>query len=188
MVGPCRVLAPAAYGCPVLLVLALVALVVIVVIALLAVGVVVGRLGPEPERQVFESDEALQFVVAALPDEATAELTFDDVQRIMRLHLDQLHARGVARSGGDLDDGDGPLVIDPDEVVEAICTRGALADFRPSPGHVRDVVNAQLAYFEAIGAIDEVPTPELAQLQLDELTPGGVQQFDGGGEDPTGPR
>ncbi len=160
--------------------LAVVGLLVIVVIALLAIGTVVGRLGPEPERQVFDGDEALKFVVAALPDEATATLSWEDVQRVMRLHIDQLHARGVARSGGDLADGDGPLVIDPEDVIEAICRRAAYSDFFPEPDHVRDIITAQLAYFEAIGAIDEVPLPELELLRLEERGP--IGELGAGGE------
>ncbi|MFN0028105.1 MAG: hypothetical protein ACKV2O_13140 [Acidimicrobiales bacterium] len=131
----------------------------VLVIAVIAVGTAVGRLGPEPARHVFEHDEALAFVVDALPDEITAVLSFEDVARILRLHLDFLHRRGVARSGGDLPDGEDPVVLDTDDGVRDVLRRGALVDFHPDPDHVSEVLAAQLAYFEAIGVLAEVAEP-----------------------------
>jgi hypothetical protein len=130
--------------------------VIIVVVGLLAVGQVTQRLGPEPERQVFAGDEALSFVAEALPSEVTAVLSYEEVQRIMRLHLDYLHHRGVSRSGGDLASDDDPVVISPEDAVDGIVERGASSAFHPERDHVHEVVLAHLAYFEAIGAMDEV--------------------------------
>lgn len=129
--------------------------VAVIMIAVIAVGTAVGRLAPEPARRVFEHDEALAFVVDALPDEITAVLSFQDVARILRLHLDFLHRRGVARSGGDLPDGDDPVVLDVQDGVRDVLRRAALVDFHPDPVHVAEVLSAQLAYFEAIGVLAE---------------------------------
>jgi hypothetical protein len=135
----------------------------VVAIGLLTVGRVVRRLGPEPARQVFEGDEALSFVAAALPDDVTAQLSYDDVGRILRLHLDFLHRQGVARSGGDLPEGEGPLVVEFDDAVDYVLRRGEVVGFRPERRYVAEVVTAQLAYFEAIGAVSEVEGPDLGQ-------------------------
>ncbi len=134
----------------------------VVAIALVSVGVVVRRLGPEPARRVFDADEALAFVAAVLPDEVTAQLSYDDVERILRLHLDFLHRQGVARSGGDLPEGEGPLVVDFGDAVEDVLARAALVRFHPEREQVAAVISAQLAYFEAIGAMDEVQGPDLS--------------------------
>ncbi|MEZ5235279.1 MAG: hypothetical protein AB7W59_30060 [Acidimicrobiia bacterium] len=144
----------------------------VVAIALVAVGAAVGRLGPEPARQVFEHDEELDFVVAALPDHVTAELSFDDVQRILRLHLDFLHRKGVARSGGDLPEGEGPIVLDVADAVGYVLQRGKLRKFTPEPEHVEAVIAAQLAYFEAIGAMAEVEGPDLTSGPTGSPLPG----------------
>jgi hypothetical protein len=149
----------------VVVVFAVVGAVLVLVIALVAVGGVVGRLREEPPRNVFEHDEALEFVAEALPDEMTAELSYEEVQRIMRLHLDYLHEQGVARSGGDLPTAGGPQVVDSEDAVGSILRRAALVAFFPKPEAVRRVVDAQLAYFEAIGAVAPVTGPELAELQ-----------------------
>lgn len=137
-------------------VIAVVGALLIVVIALVAVGGVVDRLRREPPRQIFEGDEALEFVAQALPDDVTAQLSYDDVTRILRLNLDYLHERGIARSAGDLDPAAELTVIEPDDAVRYVVARAALVDFHPEPDHVRQVITAQLAYFEAIGAVAEI--------------------------------
>ena len=149
----------------VMIAFAVVGAVLVLVVALVAVGGAVGRLRTEPARNIFENDEALEFVAQALPDELTAELSYEELQRIMRLHLDYLHAQGVARSGGDLPVAGGPQLVESDDAVRSIQDRAALVDFYPKPEAVRRVIDAQLAYFEAIGAISPVTEPELAELQ-----------------------
>jgi hypothetical protein len=153
----------------VLLVVALVVgVVLVVVIALLAVGGVVGRLRVEPPRQVFEQDEALEFVAQALPDDLTAEMAYEDVQRIMRLHIDYLHEQGIARSGGDLQQAPGVTVVNPDDVVRYVQWRAGLASHYPSRRQVEEVIAGHLAYFEAIGAVAEVDGPDLEQLEVEQ--------------------
>ena len=152
-----------------LLVVALVAgVVLVVVIALLTVGGVVGRLRVEPPRQVFEQDEALEFVAQALPDDLTAEMAYEDVQRIMRLHIDYLHEQGIARSGGDLQQAPGVTVVNPDDVVRYVQWRAGLASHYPSRRQVEEVIASHLAYFEAIGAVAEVDGPDLEQLEAEQ--------------------
>ena len=115
-----------------ILVLVVIGVVVVLAIAVLAVGTVVARLGPEPARQVFEHDEALAFVVEALPAELTAQLSFEDVGRILRLHLDFLHRQGVARSGGDLPAGEEAVVVEASEGVAYVLRRAALVARPPN--------------------------------------------------------
>ncbi len=147
---------------PMVVLLVVVGIVAVVGIALASVGIVVKRLGPEPARQVFEGDEALTFVAAAMPDEVTAQLSYEDVRRILRLHLDFLHRQGVARSGGDLPEGDGPLVVEFGDGVDEVLARAAAARFHPQRDQVAAVISAQMAYFEAIGALAEVEGPDLS--------------------------
>lgn len=147
------------------LVLVIVGVVVVTVIGLVAVGTVVGRLGVEPARNVFEGEEALEFAAQALPAEVTAELSYEDVARLQRLHLDFLHRQGVARSGGDLDDSPGVHLVDPDDAVAYVLRRAALAEFHPREAVVREVIAAHLAYFEAIGVVDPVTGPDLAEVE-----------------------
>lgn len=148
-------------------VLVALATLVVVVIALVAVGTVVGRLGTEPARNVYEGDEALEFVAQSLTDTRTAALSYDDVARVMRLHLDFLHDQGVARSGGDLDRRVGVHVVDPNDAADYVVSRAALVDFHPGPDVVADILAAHLAYFEAIGVVDPVTGPDLDAVEAE---------------------
>jgi hypothetical protein len=53
-------------------------------------------------------------------------------------------------------------VLDPDDGADYVLRRGAVVNFRPRRDHVLDVIAAQLAYFEAIGAMSEVEGPDLS--------------------------
>lgn len=163
-----------------LVVVAILGLVLVVVIALVAVGGVVARLRTEPPRQVFEGEEALEFVAQALPDSVTAELSYDEVRRILRFHLDFLHSKGIARSGGDLALGPGIRVVDPGEAVAYVLRHAALVDLYPRRAQVEEVITAQLAYFEAIGAVAQVEGPDLDDLEEEQ------RQRAGEGAAPTG--
>ena len=145
-------------------------LVLVVVVALVAVQRVLLRLAVEPERNVFENDEAVEFVAQALPSAITAELSYEDLQRILRLHLDYLHREGVARSGGDLERGEGVKILQIQDGVAYVVERGALVEFCPAPDHVRQIIEAQLAYFEAIGAVSAVEEPD-TKLEAEGLNP-----------------
>lgn len=139
--------------------LVVIAALVVVAVALAAVGTITSRLAAEPPRRMFDNDEVVAFIAEALPSELTAVMSFDDVQRIQRLHLDYLHAFGLARSGGDLQDADLARLLEEDEATAWVVARAWDVRIRLDPVQVRAVIEAQLAYFEAIGAIDEL-TPE----------------------------
>ena len=120
-------------------------------IAAAAIGTVTAGLARSHERVVFDAEQSLEFVAEALPSELTAELSYDDVRRILRLLHDHLHARGVATTAGE--DGDEVAVVSPEEAVAEIVARAADVGIAIEPDHARAVVDAQMAYFEAIGAL-----------------------------------
>ena len=138
----------------------------VVVIALVAVGGVVGRLRAEPPRNIFEHDEALEFVAQALPDQLTAELSYEEV-RADPAPPPRLASRTGCR----------PLRWRPPGRQPAAgrrrrrrrrarsCDRPRWSTSSPSEAAVRRrVVDAQLAYFEAIGAISPGHRPRAGHL------------------------
>ncbi len=135
-----------------MLVLVLGALIVFV-IAAVAVGRVTANLARTPERAVYDPEQSLEFVAEALPVDVTAELSYDEVQTMLRLLHDHLHSKGVATTAGDARLSTEMAVIDPDDAADYIVYRARLADLIVTPAQARAVVDAQLAYFEAIGAI-----------------------------------
>ena len=124
---------------------------VIVVIALVAVGREAFTLGHQAQQAHFDLDEALDFVADRLPDEVTARLSYDDVRSILRWHLEYLRDRGVP-SRRDLTSG-GPVVVEDDEGVAVVLMRADADGLDVTDREVAIVLEAELVYFGAIGAI-----------------------------------
>jgi hypothetical protein len=143
----------------VLIVLVVLTAVIVVVIALVTIGRLTYRLEEEPPTSVYDLEEAVEFVADRLPDEMTAQLTYDDVRSLLLWHLDYLEDRGVAREYGD-NVTSGPLVAAEDEGLAYVLGRAADADMALDDVWVVRVLDASNAYLEAIGAIGgEVPEP-----------------------------
>jgi hypothetical protein len=163
--------------------------VAVIVIALLAVGRVTFTLAEQPRASSYDLEEAVLFVADQLPDDATAQLSYDDVRTVLGLHLDYLEAKGVAHEGPaepaapvepepDLAEETtaepaaplefpewpeaaraGPLVADDDEALPYILGRLAETSADIEDVHVVQVLEAERSYLEAIGAIGPAVPP-----------------------------
>src|SRR5260221_3209831 len=58
-----------------------------------------GRLAKEPPPPLFRMDEALEWIVAKLPDVVAATLTEADVRRILAFQIEFFQRKGVAANG-----------------------------------------------------------------------------------------
>ena len=110
------------------------------------------RLAALPPRPTFDPDAALDWVVQHIADDAAATLTVDDVRVILDLQLEYFKVRGVSQNGSTAHPV-GPVVIGGSETVSYILEKAAArgADFTPEQVHA--VVETQLAYLRAIGAV-----------------------------------
>ena len=135
------------------------ALVVSVLVIALVMAVAAGAIGREarrldalPPRAVFDLEEAVLWVAEHLPDEVTAQLSYEDVRRLLELGIDHLRALGLAgRTTGEPVEGE--VVVDEAEAVAAVLDRAMDAGMEVRPSDVREVVAAQLAYLQAISAV-----------------------------------
>jgi hypothetical protein len=125
--------------------------VAVVVIALVAVGREAFTLGAQPKQAHFDLEEAVNFVADRLPDEVTAVLSFDDVQSILRWHLEYLRDRGVPARRDQT--AGGPVVVEDDEGIAWVLGRADDAGLEVTDEQVATVLEIELQYFEAIGAI-----------------------------------
>jgi hypothetical protein len=134
----------------------------VIAIGLVAVGGVTGRLAQQERRSVFQMEQAVHFVADGLPESTTAELSYDDVRRILGWHLDYLEEKGVAGETDDVLDHlpSGPIVTADDEGVAYVLGKSTEAGLDVDDSHVVEVIEGELAYLRAIGAIGaEVPSP-----------------------------
>ena len=133
-----------------------VAAVVVFVIAAVAIGREAHRLDSVAPRSVYILQEATDFVCDRLPEESQARLTPGEVEQLLMFHMQWLHAQG----------------LQPDRVVDTrqsidervVVTEDALTAYLLGEADRNDVdllddvdavnvVEAHLAYFEAIGAV-----------------------------------
>ena len=145
------------------LVFVVVGLAVVFVIAAAVVGREAGRLDAEPPRPVFDIDEATEWVADHVPFEVSAQLSHEDVQQILRWHLEYFRSRGVSSNGQSVEDHSGPIVVGGGETVDFVLGRATALGLEYTAEQIHAVLDAQMAYLQAIGAIgpaagpDEVP-------------------------------
>ena len=135
----------------VVIVLLALAAIAVLVIALVAVGREAFTMSAQPKQALFDLEEAVEFVADRLPDEVTAVISYDDVRSILRWHLEYLRDRGVP-ARRDQTEG-GPVVVEDDEGVAWVLGKADEAGLGVTDTEVAIVLDVELAYFEAIGAI-----------------------------------
>jgi hypothetical protein len=117
-----------------------------------------GRLAAEPPPPVFDMDEAFDWVVAHLPDIVAATLTTEDVRRILDFQLEFFQRKGVAGNGSSAHPP-GDVIVGGAETVDYIVSRSAATGEEYLPEQVHAVIETQLAYLRAIGAVGDAARP-----------------------------
>jgi hypothetical protein len=136
---------------------------VAIVVGFLVVGMVIGiaaffvtreatRIANEPPPALYHLDDALAWVVDHLPDEVAATLTIEDVRRILEFQVDFFKRKGVSSNGSTAYPA-GPVVIGGSETVEYVLERCAATGESYLPEQVYGVIDTQLTYLRAIGAV-----------------------------------
>ena len=113
-----------------------------------------GRLAAEPPPPVFDMDEAFEWVVAHVPDVVAATLTPGDVRRILDFQLEFFQRKGVAGNGSSAHPP-GDVIVGGAETVDYIVDRSAATGEEYLPEQVHAVIETQLAYLRAIGAVGD---------------------------------
>ena len=134
------------------------------VIAAVVVGREAHRLDAVAPRSVYIVDEAVEFVAEYLPAETQARLTPDELEQLLTAHMRWLHSKGLQPTN----------VVDrrQDITTPVVLTEDTLAGYLLAEAErsgivilddvdVVNVVDAHLAYFEAIGAVGPTADDEL---------------------------
>jgi hypothetical protein len=133
------------------------------------------RIAREPPPALFDLDDAHAWVVQHLPDDVAATLTPDDVYRILDFQVEYFKRKGVS-SNGSTAYPPGTVVIGGSEIVDYIVERCAATGEAYLPEQVYGVIETQLSYLRAIGAIgppaDLLPDP-VEDPETEGETPAG---------------
>jgi hypothetical protein len=130
---------------------------------MLAVGLVIGiaailvireagRIANEPPPALFDPDDAFDFVVEELPDDVAATLTPDDVRRILDFEVEFLQQQ-EAKGSGSTRLATGSAIFGGPETTAYILKRASATGEAYLPEQVEAVVETQLRYLRAIGAV-----------------------------------
>ena len=141
---------------PTTLVFALLAAVLVFAIAAGTVGREAHRLDAVAPRAVYKLDEAVDFVADRLPEASQARLTPAEVDELLRAHLRWMHEQGLQpdKAVDARQTIDETLVLSEDALVAYLLAEAerVKVDLLDDVDAV-NVVDAHLAYFEAIGAV-----------------------------------
>ncbi len=146
------------------IVLLIIAGVLIVGIGFAFTGWAVGKTESMPDQIVVDAHEAIEFCAQALPAHVTAVLSYDDLRRLLRMHLEWIQAYDFAPEGS----ADGPIVFEQFDAVAYVLERADINRLKVDPEHVAAVVQAHSDYLHVMGAI-HIEDPVKVQQDLAEL-------------------
>ena len=111
-----------------------------------------GRMAAEPPPPVFDPEEAYDWVIEHVPDAVAATLTPDDVRRILDFQLEFFRRKGVTGNGSS-SNPPGDVIVGGAETVDYILDRARATGEPYLPEQVHAVMETQLEYLRAIGAV-----------------------------------
>jgi hypothetical protein len=111
-----------------------------------------GRMAHEPPPPVFDPEEAYDWVIAHVPDVVAATLTPDDVRRILDFQMEYFRRKGVTGNGSSAHPP-GDVVVGGAETVDYVLDRARQTGEEYLPEQVHAVIETQLEYLRAIGAV-----------------------------------
>lgn len=141
---------------PVTWVFAALAAVAVFVIAAVVIGREAHRLDAVAPRVVYRLDEAVDFVADRVPPVTQARLTPGEVEQLLVFHLRWLHAKGLQPVDvvDRRQDIETPTVIDEDTLIGYLLGESEREGVELLDDvDAVEVVEAHLAYLDAIGAV-----------------------------------
>lgn len=130
--------------------------VLVFMIAAGTVGREAHRLDAVAPRVVYEIEQAVQFVAERLPADTQTRLTFDEVQVLLREHLNWMATKGLQpeKPVDQVQNISEPVVVDENTLTAHLLAHAGErgVEIVDDVDIVR-VVDAHLAYFAAIGAV-----------------------------------
>ena len=142
-----------------LIILLVIAAIGVFITAAVAVGGAVTRTGAQPPPTVLQLDDAVEWVADRLPFEVAAEISHNDVRRILLWQLDYFDTIGLASAGGaelggeSVPEDHALVVADDDAAVDFVVERAEASRADISALHVVCVLDLQMQYLREIGAV-----------------------------------
>lgn len=141
------------------LVYGVIALVAVFAIAAVVIGREARRLDAVPPRPVFDMEEAVTWVAEHLPFEVRAALSHADVRNIIDWNLEYFRSKGVSGNGSS-PRPHAQVVVGGAETVDWVLSKAEQNGSVFTAAQIHAVLDAQMTYLEAIGAIGPEAGPD----------------------------
>ena len=128
-------------------------------IAALTIGREARRLDAMAPRAVYQLEQAADFVAMSLPEATQARLTMEELEKLLVLHMNWLHSKGLlpAKAVDQRQDISTPIVVTEDSLIAYLLGESDKAGIQIMDDvDLVNVTDAHLAYFDAIGAVGPV--------------------------------
>lgn len=140
------------------------AIVILVVTAFVVFAMAAVTIGRETHRldavspaPALELVDAVDWIAERLPESVSARITYEDVRDLVTWHLQMLDAEGVRQESPEMDD---LVIIEDQGTIAALVKRAAQQNRDINEDQVRAVLDGELAYLRAIGAVGPLADPE----------------------------
>ena len=125
-------------------------------IATLTIGREARRLDAMAPRAVYQLEQAADYVAMSLPEATQARLTMEELEKLLLLHMNWLHSKGLlpAKAVDQRQDISTPIVVTEDSLIAYLLGESDKAGIQIMDDvDLVNVTEAHLAYFNAIGAV-----------------------------------
>ena len=133
-------------------------------IAALTIGREARRLDAMAPRAVYQLEQAADYVAMSLPEATQARLTMEELEKLLVLHMNWLHSKGLlpAKAVDQRQDISTPIVVTEDSLIAYLLGESDKAGIQIMDDvDLVNVTDAHLAYFDAIGAVGPVADESL---------------------------
>ena len=133
-------------------------------IAALTIGREARRLDAMAPRAVYQLEQAADYVAMSLPEATQARLTMEELEKLLVLHMNWLHSKGLlpAKAVDQRQDISTPIVVTEDSLIAYLLAESDKAGIQIMDDvDLVNVTDAHLAYFDAIGAVGPVADESL---------------------------
>ena len=125
-------------------------------IAALTIGREARRLDAMAPRAVYQLEQAADYVAMSLPEATQARLTMEELEKLLVLHMNWLHSKGLlpAKAVEQRQNISTPIVVTEDSLIAYLLGESDKAGIQIMDDvDLVNVTEAHLAYFDAIGAV-----------------------------------
>ena len=125
-------------------------------IAALTIGREARRLDAMAPRAVYQLEQAADYVAMSLPEATQARLTMEELEKLLVLHMNWLHSKGLlpAKAVDQRQNISTPIVVTEDSLIAYLLGESDKAGIQIMDDvDLVNVTEAHLAYFNAIGAV-----------------------------------